>query len=226
MAYEAGRHCSHRPGFSQGTEHMLIPLKAANLRMLTYVLPVLLLSAVAPLAPAQDLAPDVLVRTIAQDAIDVIRQYKDIQAGNPGKIADLVETKILPHFDVMRTTQIAMGHNWRRATPAQQERLAREFGRLLLRTYSTALTNYRDQTIEYKPLRAQPGDAEVTVRSEVRQPGSGSIAIEYYLGKTASGWKIYDLKISGARLATSYRDTFAEKIRNQGIDGLIGSVNL
>jgi phospholipid transport system substrate-binding protein len=204
---------------------MLNPLKAAFRPMLTYVLP-LLMCVVAPLALAQDLAPDVLVRTISQEVIDVMRRDKDIQVGNPRKIAELVETKILPHFDVMRTTRIAMGHNWRRATPEQQEQLAREFGRLLLRTYSRALRNYRDQIIEYKPLRAQPGDADVTVRSEVRQPGSGSIAIEYYMGKTASGWKIYDLKISGARLATNYRDTFAEKIRNQGIDGLIESVNL
>jgi phospholipid transport system substrate-binding protein len=193
---------------------MMIPLKIVVQSML-----IVALLLVASLAFAQDLAPDALVKSISQDVISAIKGDKEIQAGR--KISDLVETRILPHFDFTHTTRIAMGSNWRRATPEQQQQLTREFRTLLLRTYSSALMNCRDQIIEYKPLRAQPGDADVTVRSEVRQAGRESFAMEYQMEKTPSGWKIYDLKISGVRLATTYRDTFAEEVRNQGIDGLI-----
>jgi phospholipid transport system substrate-binding protein len=175
----------------------------------------------APLAPAQELAPDALVKNLSEEVIALIRQDKDIRAGNAGKLADLVEIKILPHFDFSRTTQIAMGANWRRATPEQQERLTGEFRTLLVRTYSRALANYRDQSIEFKPLRAQPGDTEVTVRSEVKQPGTEPVAVEYRMEKTPSGWKVFDVKISGASLAATYRDSFSEEVRNRGIDGLI-----
>jgi len=181
----------------------------------------LVLALAAPASPAEELAPDALVKTMSMDVLAAIRQDKDIQAGNPKKIASLVEAKILPHFDFAHTTRIAMGANWRRATPEQRERLVREFRTLLVRTYSSALASYRDQVIEFKPLRAQAGDAQVTVRSEVRQSGTQAVSVDYEMEKTASGWKVYDVKISGASLAANYRDTFAEEVRNHGIDGLI-----
>jgi phospholipid transport system substrate-binding protein len=184
----------------------------------------LLAFAVLP-AFAQEPAPDELVKAISQEVLSVIRQDKDIQAGDVSKIAGLVETRILPHFDFAHTTRIAMGANWRRATPEQREQLTREFKTLLVRTYSRALLNYRDQAIEFKPLRAQPGDTQVTVRSEVRQSGAQAVSIDYEVEKTVSGWKIYDVKISGASLAATYRDTFAEEVRNRGIDGLIDSLS-
>jgi len=180
----------------------------------------LVLALAAPTSPAEELAPDALVRTISLDVLAAIRQDKDIQAGNPKKIASLVEAKILPHFDFAHTTRIAMGANWRRASPEQRDQLVREFRTLLVRTYSSALVNYRDQVIEFKPLRAQAGDAQVTVRSEVRQSGAQAVSIDYEMEKTSSGWKVYDVKISGASLAATYRDTFAEEVRNRGIDGL------
>ncbi len=170
---------------------------------------------------AQAPAPDELVKAISQEVIAVIKRDKDIQSGDARKIAMLVEAKILPHFDFAHTTRIALGANWRRASPEQREQLTREFRTLLVRTYSRALMNYRDQAIDFKPLRAQPGDTQVTVRSEVRQSGTQSVSIDYELEKTVSGWKVYDVKISGASLAATYRDTFAEEIRNRGIDGLI-----
>jgi phospholipid transport system substrate-binding protein len=114
-----------------------------------------------------------------------------------------------------------MGANWRRATPEQQERLTFEFRTLLVRTYSTALVNFRDQVIEVKPLRASAGDDQVTVRSEVRQPGAQPMSIDYDMEKTQEGWKVFDIRIAGASLAATYRDTFAEVVRNQGVDGLI-----
>jgi phospholipid transport system substrate-binding protein len=170
---------------------------------------------------AEELAPDALVKRISEEVIASIRQDKGIQAGDTTKIATLVEAKILPHFDFRRTTQIAMGANWRRATPEQQEQLTREFRTLLVRTYSGALANYRDQVIEFRPLRAAPADIEVTVRSQVKQPGAEAIVIEYDLAKSGSEWKIFDIRISGISLAANYRTAFAEEVRNRGVDGLI-----
>jgi len=198
-------------GFYQKDLNMRNTLKTAAL----------VLALAAPASPAEELAPDALVKTLSMDVLAAMRQDKSIQAGNPKKIAALVETKILPHFDFAHTTRIAMGANWRRASPEQREQLVREFRTLLVRTYSSALVNYRDQVIEFKPLRAQPGDTQVTVRSEVRQPGAQAVSIDYEMEKTSSGWKVYDVKISGASLAATYRDTFAEEVRNHGIDGLI-----
>jgi phospholipid transport system substrate-binding protein len=185
----------------------------------------LVLALAAPASPAEDLTPDALVKTISLEVLAAIRQDKDLQAGNPKRISSLVEAKILPHFDFAHTTRIAMGANWRRASPEQREQLVREFRTLLVRTYSSALVNYRDQVIEFKPLRAQPGDTQVTVRSEVRQSGAQAVSMDYEMEKAPSGWKVYDVKISGASLAATYRDIFAEEVRNRGIDGLIDSLS-
>jgi phospholipid transport system substrate-binding protein len=186
-------------------------------------LQLLLVSALlaTPLALAEELAPDVLVKSISEELIAAVRQDKGIRAGDPGKIAELVEAKILPHFDFRRTTQIALGASWRRATPEQQEQLIREFRALLVRTYSGALAGYSDQVIEFSPLRARPEDTEVTVRSRVRQSGVEPIAIEYDLEKTGSAWKVFDIRVAGISLAATYRSAFAEEVRNHGIDGLI-----
>jgi phospholipid transport system substrate-binding protein len=190
------------------------------MNILRFALP--LLAALAlPLASAQELAPDVLVKSVTAEVIAAIRQDKGIQAGDARKIADLVEVKIVPHFDFRRATQIAMGANWRRATPEQQEQLTHEFRTLLVRTYSIALASYRDQVIETRPLRARPGDAEVTVRSRVRQAGAEPIVIEYDMEKTGSGWKVFDIRVAGISLVFTYRSTFAEEVRNHGIEGLI-----
>jgi phospholipid transport system substrate-binding protein len=176
---------------------------------------------VTPLALAEEIAPDVLVKSISEEVIAAVRQDKGIRAGDPGKIAELVEAKILPHFDFRRTTQMAMGASWRRATPEQQEQLIREFRALLVRTYSGALAGYSDQVIEFRPLRARPEDTEVTVRSRVRQSGVEPIAIEYDLEKTGSAWKVFDIRVAGISLAATYRSAFAEEVRNHGIEGLI-----
>ena len=162
-----------------------------------------------------------LVKTITQDVISVIRQDKDIQSGNTRKIADLVETKILPHFDFARMTQLAMAVNWRRASPDQQKLLVQEFKTLLVRTYSTALSSYRDQVIEFRPLRARPEDTEITVRSEVKQKGAQPITIDYDMEKASAGWKVFDVKVGGVSLITTYKDDFASQVRDAGIDGLI-----
>jgi phospholipid transport system substrate-binding protein len=172
-------------------------------------------------AGAQSAAPDALVRQMTDEVVATIRQDSAIRAGNAGRIAALVETKIVPHFDFRRVTQIAMGANWRRATPEQQEELTRQFKQLLVRTYSGALASYRDQVIEVRPLRAKPDGAEVTVRSVVKQAGSEPISIEYDLERTESGWKVFDVRVAGMSLVATYRSAFSEEVRNHGVEGLI-----
>lgn len=184
----------------------------------------LLLALALPRAGAQGMAPDVLLQTVTLEVLEVIRQDKDIQAGNPAKVADLVEMRILPHFDFPRMTRIAVARNWSRASAAQQAALTAEFKTLLVRTYSTALAAYRNQVIEFRPLRAAPGD-EVTVRSVIRQSGTATIGMDYDMGRLPEGWKVYDIKIDGMSLVTTYRETFASKVRESGVDGLIRTLS-
>ena len=172
-------------------------------------------------ATAAELAPDALVRGVSEEVVAAIRQNKDLQSGDARKIAALVEAKVLPHFDFRRTAQIALGMHWRHASPAQQEELTREFRSLLVRTYAGALAGYRDQVIEFRPLRMRPGDREVTVRSVIKQSGAEPIVIEYDMEKTADDWKVFDVRVAGISLVATYRSTFAEEVRNRGIDGLI-----
>ncbi len=175
----------------------------------------------AAAAEAQELAPDALMKQVSDDVIAAIRSDPGIKAGDPAKMAALVERKIVPHFDFMRITQIAVGTGWRRATPEQREALKREFQALLVRTYSGALAGYSGQVIEFIPLRAQHGDTEVTVRSRIRQSGAEAIPIDYDLEKAVAGWKVFDVRISGISLVATYRTTFAEQVRNHGVEGLI-----
>jgi len=175
----------------------------------------------APAASAQDMAPDVLVRTVTEEVISVVKQDKDILAGNPSKSIALVEQKVLPHFNFTRMTALAMGVNWRKATPEQQQLLVEHFRTLLVRTYSTALSAYRNQVIDVKPLRAPAADANVVVRSEVKQSGAEPVSIDYSLEKTSGSWKVYDVAVGGVSLVTTYRDAFASEVRNAGIEGLI-----
>jgi phospholipid transport system substrate-binding protein len=185
----------------------------------------LFLALLASLAHAQTVAPDALVKSITDEVAATIMKDKDIQAGDTKKAADLIEAKIVPHFNLTRMARIAMARNWRSATPEQQKELAAEFKTLLVRTYSTALVNYRGQQIDYRPLRAKPDDGEVTVKSEVKPSGSTQpVSIDYELEKTSNGWKIYDVKVDGISLVTTYRETFATEVRERGIDGLIKSL--
>jgi phospholipid transport system substrate-binding protein len=177
------------------------------------------------LVQAQSAAPDALVKTITDEVAAVLKKDKDIRAGDTKKAADLIEAKIVPHFDFTRMARLAMGRNWRVATPEQQKQLVAEFKTLLVRTYATALTNYRDEQFDYKPLRAKPDDTEVTVRSEVRQSGSSQpVSLDYDMERTSGDWKVYDVKVDGVSLVTTYRDTFATEVRDKGVDGLIKSL--
>jgi phospholipid transport system substrate-binding protein len=161
------------------------------------------------------------VKRVSQEVIATIKSDPLIQAGNQARIREVMETKLLPNFDFARMTSLAMGRNWRTATPEQQQRLTDEFRTLLVRTYSGALNKYRDETIEYKPLRMSPGDTDVTVRTAVMKPGGAPIQIDYSMAKTPSGWKAYDVIVGGVSLVTNYRDEFNEQIKSGGVDGLL-----
>jgi phospholipid transport system substrate-binding protein len=189
----------------------------------SFLLPLLalLLGFNTPAALAADTPPDVLARTTTQEVITILKQDKELQRGNQAKVYQLVEAKILPNFDFNRMTQLALGKHWPRATAKQKQALVTEFRNLLVRTYSSSLTAYSDQTIEFKPLTMKPGDTDVTVRSEIRQPGGQPIPINYTFYKTAFGWKVYDVTIDNVSLVTNYRASFASTIRQSGIDGLI-----
>jgi phospholipid transport system substrate-binding protein len=175
-------------------------------------------------AQAQE-APDAMVKRVSQDMLATIKTDPLIQAGNEARIREVFEVKLIPHFDFMRMTALAMGKNWRSATPEQQKRLADEFKTLLVRTYSSALTKYRDETIDYKPLRMTPTDTDVTVRTVVMKAGGQPIQIDYSLTKASDGWKVFDVVISGVSLVTNYRDEFNEQMKNGGVDGLIKTLS-
>ena len=166
-------------------------------------------------------APDALVKRVSEDVLQTIRGDKELQAGNQAKVRELIETKLAPHFDFTRMTALAVGRHWRSATPDQQKQLTDQFRSLLVRTYSGALTNYRDNTLDYAPLKANPADTDVIVRSSVRRPGQAPVPIDYSMEKTPDGWKAYDVIVAGVSLVTNYRDEFNDIVKSSGIDGLI-----
>ena len=186
----------------------------------------LLLAGCAALVEAQTTGtpPDALVKNVTNEVLQVIRSDKDIQAGSNKKAIELIEAKVLPHFDFTHMTQLALGRDWKAANPAQQKQLADEFHTLLVRTYAKALTEYKDQSIEFKPFKMGAGDADVKVRTQVNQAGGKPIPLDYYLEKLAAGWKVYDIEVDGISLVTNYRNSFSTEVHNGGIDGLIKSL--
>jgi phospholipid transport system substrate-binding protein len=175
---------------------------------------------VAPARAAIE-APDALVKRVSTDVIESVKADKDIQAGNSKKIMDLVNSKILPYVDSDKMTAQAAGRFWRQATPEQQKQLAEEFRTLLVYTYAGALSQIKNETIEFKPFRADPSDTEVEVKSQVNLTRGEPITLNYRLAKGPQGWKIFDLNVLGAWLVETYKSTFASEISKNGIDGLI-----
>ena len=168
-----------------------------------------------------DVAPDALVKQTADDVLATLKTDKEAQAGNQKKIFAIAEEKILPNFDFDRVCRMVLGKNWKVATPEQQSTFQKEFRSLLLRTYASALGKYRDQTIEYKPMRSEAGAHDVTVKTQIVQPGGQPIAVDYSLTKTDAGaWKVYDIVIEGVSLVTNYRSQFSNEIRQNGLDSL------
>lgn len=166
-------------------------------------------------------APDALVKRISQEVLDIAKADREIQGGNQKRVLELVEAKILPYVDFQRMTALAAARHWREATPEQQKRLTAEFRSLLIYTYSGAISQIKDQQLDFKPFRAAPSDTEVVVRSQVLQSRGDPIQLNYRLQKSAAGWKIYDINVLGAWLVETYKGTFSSEISKSGIDGLI-----
>jgi phospholipid transport system substrate-binding protein len=168
-------------------------------------------SAIFAQTPDQATAPDALIKMVVTDVMTSVKADPDIQKGNIPKIVDLVEKKIVPYTDMRRTTEMAMGPNWKKASPEQQAQLVMEFKNLLIRTYSGALSQLRDQTVQFKALRAAPDDKEVIVKTVVIGRGD-PVPLDYRLEKTANGWKVYDMNIMGVWLVEAYRNQFTNQI--------------
>ena len=175
-------------------------------------------------ALAQELAPDTLVKNVTNEVLEIVRKDKEIQSGSTKKAIELVDAKVLPHFNFTRMTQLAVARDWRQATPEQQKTLTAEFRTLLVRTYSKALTEYKNQTIDIRPFKMQPTETDVKVRTLINQPGAKAIDLDYYLDKQPNGWKVYDIEVGGVSLVTNYRSEFTAEVRKGGIDGLIATL--
>jgi phospholipid transport system substrate-binding protein len=182
-------------------------------------------SLASPLAVRAQAAagPDALIKQVSTEVIDTIKTDKAIQGGDVSKIASLVDAKVMPHVNFQRMTASAVGRHWRSATPDQQQRLQTEFKTLLVRTYSGALSQVRDQTVQLKPFRADAAANEVVVRTEVKGKGE-PIQLDYRLEKADAGWKIYDVNVMGVWLVEQYKNSFSQEIGSIGIDGLIAKL--
>jgi phospholipid transport system substrate-binding protein len=176
----------------------------------------------APASASNMMAPDALARNVTDEVLQILRTDKDLQAGNQKKARDLIETKIAPHFNFTSMTRLALGKNWNAANPEQRKALTGEFRSLLVQTYTASLTLFKDQKIEYRPVRMAPDDNDVVVRSLVKSSGGGDpVQVDYGMEKTDEGWKVYNVKIGGISLVENYRGTFNTEIQKSGVDGLI-----
>jgi phospholipid transport system substrate-binding protein len=169
--------------------------------------------------------PDTLVDSTAQEVLTIIRQDKELRAGNHAKLLDLIESKILPHFDFRRMTQLAMGKNWSKAAPEQQQTLVDEFRTLLVRTYSNALSTYSDRSIQVEPLKGDPAGDTLVKTKVIQAGGQQPIPIDYSMEKTGDGWKVYDVTVAGVSLVTNYRSTFNSQVSEGGIEKLIKTLS-
>lgn len=165
--------------------------------------------------------PDALVKTVTLEVIELIAKDKEIRAGSRAKLVQVIEARVLPHFNFTAMTALAMGQNWNKASADQKRRLTDEFKTLLVRTYASALSAYAEQKFDFRPLRARPSDTDVVVNVRVLQSGAQPVPIDYNMEKTASGWKVYDVMVGGVSLVANYRTEFNNNVRESGVEGLI-----
>ena len=184
-----------------------------------------LLAGFAASAATQEVAPDELVKNVTTEVIDLITKDKEIRSGSRGKLIQVIEAKVLPHFNFNSMTALAVGQSWSKATPDQKKRLVEEFKTLLVRTYASALAAYSEQRFDFRPLRARPTDTDVTVNVRVIQSGAQPVPIDYSMEKTAAGWKVYDVMVGGVSLVANYRTEFNATVRESGIEGLIRNLH-
>jgi len=188
--------------------------------MLARIAKALVLLLILGSAQAQE-TPDVLVQRVTLETVDLISKDKEIKAGSRAKLIDLIDAKVVPHFNFTSMTALAMGQHWNKATPEQKKRLTEEFRVLLVRTYASALAAYSTQKFDFRPLRAKPSDTDVTVQVRVLQQGAQPVPIDYSMEKTSAGWKVYDVQVGGVSLVANYRTEFANAVRSSGVEGLL-----
>ena len=169
-------------------------------------------------------APDELVKTVMLEIVEIIKKDKDLRDGDRAKTISLIEEKALPHFNFLGMTALAVGPSWQKATPEQKKRLAQEFRNLLVRTYASSITVFREYNLDFRPLKMKPADTDVTVLVRVMQQGAQPVNIEYDMEKTTRGWKVYDVRVAGISLVVNYRTEFGNLVRDKGIDGLIATL--
>ena len=180
-----------------------------------------LMALALPARAQQDLGPEELVRKVTQDVLDAIRSDKQLAAGDKQKALKLAEEKVLPHIDFEEAARLAVGRAWAQATPEQRKKLVEEFRKMLVRTYSNAISAYEGQTMKVLPVRMKPGDTEVTVHNRYIRAGGQPLPVDYQMHKTDQGWKIYDITVEGVSLVLTYRSEFDAVVKQSGIDGLI-----
>lgn len=221
--------CLTRTGRPKRGERVILrdsptTLIESNMLKKLIILIAIAITVVPQVSSAQD-APDAIIRKNTTEILSALKADKDLAAGDQKKIEKLADEKVLPYFNFVRMTQLAVGRNWRDANEAQKKLLMDEFRTLLVRTYSTSLTQFRNQTIEVKPMKMVAGDTEVVVKTLINQPGGQPIPIDYSMENSSGGWKVFDVLIDGVSLVTNYRSSFNTEIQKNGIDGLIKSLS-
>ena len=191
------------------------------MRFATAAAAAVLVSAGGALAQSEIQAPDLLVKNVTLEVVEIIQKDKDIQKGDRRKVVALIEAKVLPHFNFQSMTSSAVGRNWDKANADQKARLIDEFKTLLVRIYSSALASYSNQKFDFRPLRAKPTDTDVTVNVRILQSGTEPVTIDYDMEKRPAGWKVWDVRVGGISLVANYRTEFDNLIREHGIEGLI-----
>jgi phospholipid transport system substrate-binding protein len=171
-----------------------------------------------------DTPPQDVVRQASDRMIAALKAERDVIKADPARLYPLVEEIILPHFDFERMSRWVLGKHWRTASDTQKAAFVNEFRALLVRTYATAMAEYRDQEIIYLPFKGETSADDATVRSEIRTPGAPSIPVNYSLYLKGSQWKVYDVVIDGVIMVANYRSTFSNEIRQGGLDGLIAKL--
>jgi len=170
---------------------------------------------------AQEQKPDELVKQVTEDVMKAIQSDKQLAAGDKQKALRLAEEKILPHVDFEEATRLAVGRSWREASAEQKKQLTGEFRRMLLRTYSNAISAYQGQQMKVLPLHMKAGETDVAVRNQYIKPGQKPVQVDYQMHKVGNDWKIYDIIVEGVSLVLTYRSEFDQVVKESGVDGLI-----
>ena len=192
-------------------------------KYISLILAMLLMSNLV-VARAEILPPDELIRNTVKDVLELIsKDKKDTDVGQK-KLLAFIDARVLPNFNFEHMTKLAVGRPWREATPEQRAALIAEFRTLLVRTYTKAFTLYKDVSVDTKPVTVPGGVTEVTVKTTILRPGAPAIPVNYEMEKTETGWKAFDVSVEGVSLVATHRGSFAEKVQQSGIDGLITSL--